>query len=83
MKPTQEIPYASVTVDSSDYGGNKNMAEAPILIILTIVELLLRYGAPTFVKIINDWHVQNPTVEDFLSLNELLKDPESYFEDKN
>ena len=56
-----------------------NPVNTSVLIILTVVELLLKYGAPAVVKIISDWHVQDPTVEDFLALNELLKDPETYF----
>jgi len=51
-------------------------------IISTIVALIQKYGVPAALQIINDWQVDNPTIEDFEALRDRVKDPETYFEDK-
>ena len=71
--------YDVTNFSNPNLSKDTNSMNPAVLIILTVVELLLKYGAPAVVKIISDWNVQDPTVEDFLALNELLKDPETYF----
>jgi hypothetical protein len=46
-------------------------------IIMTLTELILRYGPDAALKIIAAWTPENPTVEDWNSLR--VKDPEEYF----
>jgi len=49
-------------------------------VIAAIVELIQKYGVPAALRIINDWHVEDPTPEDFKALvDRLPDDPEDYF----
>jgi len=51
-----------------------------LVIISAIVELIQKYGVPAAMRVINDWHVEDPTPEDFKALiDRLPEDPEDYF----
>ena len=63
---------------NSTVQGTDNMTPE-LAIIITVINLIAQYGVPAAVKILNDWNVPEPTVEDFLALNQYVKDPESYF----
>ncbi len=53
-----------------------------LAIIGTIVALIQKYGVPAALQIINDWNMENPTVEDFEKLRDRVKDPEEYFKNE-
>jgi len=46
-------------------------------IVLTLVELVLKYGPDIALKMVAAWAPENPTIEDWNSLR--VKDPEDYF----
>lgn len=51
-----------------------------LTIIAAIIELIQKYGVPAAMRVINDWHVEDPTPEDFTALvARLPEDPEEYF----
>ena len=48
------------------------------LFLITIGNLVVKYGIPGALKIIKAWNVENPTIEDIKALPD-LKPPEDYF----
>jgi hypothetical protein len=50
--------------------------------IVTIVELIAKYGVPTALKIIKAWQVENPTADDFRALAQSMPPAEEYFATK-
>ena len=50
-----------------------------MVFIISIVELVLKYGIPAAMNVINDWGKQNPTILDINELRERVKKPEEYF----
>lgn len=51
-------------------------------IIMSITQLIIKYGIPGALKILKAWDVDNPTIEDIEALPD-LKPPDSYFEKEN
>jgi len=58
------------------------MTPAAAAFIVAITELVLKYGVPAAVKIIQEWEVKNPTAADFQALAKMARKPETYFEDE-
>ena len=52
---------------------------AELEFIISIIQLLLRYGIPGVIKIMKAWDVTEPTLEDIRKLRELVPPPEEYF----
>ena len=48
--------------------------------VVTIGQLVMKYGVPAVIKAIKAWQVEDPSADDFAALKEIVKDPESYFE---
>jgi len=56
--------------------------EPTMLMVVTIIELITKYGIPGMLQIIQQWQVSNPTLEDIQKLRETVKPPETYFQEK-
>lgn len=63
---------------SEDRGDEKVSGE--LMAILTITELIAKYGVPTALNLISNWDIKDPTVADWEALK--LKAPETYFPPK-
>lgn len=54
-------------------------SDARIELILTLTELIARYGIPAALKAIATLRSEEPTIEEIKALRHKVKDPESYF----
>ena len=54
------------------------MDPVTVSLALALIEKILVYGAPAVISAIQNWEVENPTVEDIKKL-QIIKDPEEYF----
>lgn len=48
-----------------------------LMAVLTITELIMKYGVPAALQIITTWDVEEPTIADWETLK--VKGPEEYF----
>ena len=49
-----------------------------ITMAMALIEMILRYGAPAVISAVQNWQVENPTVEDIKALA-TNKEPEEFF----
>jgi len=57
------------------------MNDSKAEMILSVTELVLKYGIPTAVGIIGAWNTESdPTIEEIRKLKYALPDPETFFE---
>ena len=52
-----------------------------LLFVIAITELILKYGLPGALKVIADWKVDDPTIDDINALRARVKKPEEYFDE--
>lgn len=51
-------------------------------LILAIISIGVEKGIPALINILNAWQRENPSLDDIDKLHDLVKKPESYFEDQ-
>jgi len=49
-------------------------------IILVVLTVLIERGVPALIAVLNAWGVEDPTHEDINKLHDIVKRPETYFE---
>lgn len=50
-------------------------------IILVVLTVLIEKGIPALIAVLNAWGVEDPTYEDIDKLHEIVKRPETYFQE--
>ena len=58
------------------------MNETTAAFLIAVITLATKYGIPGLLKILQDWKVDNPTLEDIEALKLRVPRPETYFETK-
>jgi len=51
-----------------------------LIFVSIMIDLILKYGLPGALAIIDEWKEENPTLDDFEKLRDKVKRPEEYFE---
>jgi hypothetical protein len=56
------------------------MNETTAGFLIAIITLATKYGLPAVIQILQDWKVDNPTMEDIEALKLRVPKPDTYFE---
>jgi hypothetical protein len=54
-------------------------SDARIELILTVTELIAKYGIPAALRVLGTLNSDEPTIEEIVALRHKVRDPESYF----
>jgi len=59
--------------------------ETTLAFILSIIQLIMKYGIPGVISIIKDWDIgeEGPTLEQIQALKTRVPKPETYFEEND
>jgi hypothetical protein len=55
------------------------MNETTAAFLVALITLVTKYGIPGVIQILQDWKVDNPTIEDIEALKLRVPRPETYF----
>jgi len=55
------------------------MNETTAAFLVALITLVTKYGIPGVIQILQDWKVDNPTIEDIEALKLRVPKPETYF----